>query len=157
MGSTLTAILIGNEKMTIAQVGDSRAYRFRDGQLTLITEDQTLVGMLQKRGLLTASQAETHPSKHVILQALGQDKVVIPEVRSYPFQDDDYFLLCTDGLSSYVEHDQIEMILSSDEDEYTHCQRLVGAANDAGGFDNVTVLLVRLKMRPHRIGCIPHN
>ena len=146
MGSTLTAVHIGDGVMTIAQVGDSRAYMFRDGRLWLLTEDQTLVGLLQKRGMLTPEQAETHPAKHVILQALGQDKEVVPELRSATLQHDDYLLLCTDGLSSYVEQPTIEAILAADDDEYTHCQRLVDAANAAGGADNVTVLLVRLKM-----------
>jgi protein phosphatase len=146
MGSTLTAVHISDGVMTIAQVGDSRAYMFRDGRLWLLTEDQTLVGLLQKRGMLTPEQAETHPAKHVILQALGQDKEVVPELRSATLQHDDYLLLCTDGLSSYVEQPTIEAILAADDDEYTHCQRLVDAANAAGGADNVTVLLVRLKM-----------
>ena len=144
MGSTLTAIHISQAMMTVAQVGDSRAYSFRDGELKLLTEDQTLVGMLQKRGLLTDDQAQTHPSKHVILQALGQDKDICAEISSHPFQDDDYLLLCTDGLSSYVDHEIIEEILSSSLDTPTHCQHLIDAANASGGLDNVTVVLARL-------------
>ena len=131
--------------MTVAQVGDSRAYSFRDGKLTLLTEDQTLVGMLQKKGLLTDDQAQSHPSKNVILQALGQDKDVDPEIGSLEFQDNDYLLLCTDGLSSYVDHEAIEKILSSNLDPPTHCQRLVDAANASGGLDNITVVLARLE------------
>ncbi len=146
MGSTITAIHIGRDTLTIAQVGDSRAYTFREGKLNLLTEDQTLVGMLQKRGLLTDQQAENHPSKHVILQALGQDKEISAEISSCKFQDDDYILLCTDGLSSYVDHDTIEKILSSSLDTPTHCQHLVDAANASGGLDNVTVLLARLEV-----------
>ncbi len=147
MGSTLTVIHIGHGVMTVAQIGDSRAYTFRDGKLTLLTEDQTLVGMLQKKGILTAEQAQTHPSKHVILQALGQDKAITPDLRSYALQDDDYLLLCTDGLTSYVDHHTIETILASADNEPTHCQRLIEASYAAGGGDNVTVLLVRLKMQ----------
>lgn len=146
MGSTLTAIHIGQETMTLAQIGDSRAYLFRDGKLKLLTEDQTLVGMLQKRGLLTDDQAKTHPSKHVILQALGQDKDIYAEIGSHPFQDNDYLLLCTDGLSSYVDHETIEKILSSSTDTPTHCQHLIDAANTSGGLDNVTVILARLEI-----------
>jgi len=145
MGSTITAIHIGQETMTVAQVGDSRAYSFRDGKLKLLTEDQTLVGMLQKRGLLTDDQAQDHPSKHVILQALGQDKDVHTEISSHKFQDNDYLLLCTDGLSSYVGHETIEKILSSDSDTPRHCQHLIDAANANGGLDNVTVVLARLQ------------
>lgn len=145
MGSTITAIHVGHDMMTVAQVGDSRAYAFRDGKLNLLTEDQTLVGMLQKRGLLTDDQAQTHPSKHVILQALGQDKEVYAEIGAHEFQDNDYLLLCTDGLSSYVDHETIEKILSSSSDTPTHCQHLIDAANANGGLDNVTVILARLE------------
>ena len=145
MGSTLTAVHIGSRMITVAQVGDSRAYSFRDGRLSMLTEDQTLVGLLQRRGILTEEQAQVHPSKHVILQALGQDKIIIPEVRSFSFQDGDYLLLCTDGLTSFVDDSTIEMILASGDDEPTQCQRLVDAANAAGGPDNITVLLVRLQ------------
>ncbi|WP_089933094.1 PP2C family protein-serine/threonine phosphatase [Candidatus Entotheonella palauensis] len=144
MGSTITAIHVGQDVMTVAQVGDSRAYSFRDGKLKLLTEDQTLVGMLQKRGLLTDDQAQSHPSKHVILQALGQDKEVYAEIDSHQLRDNDYLLLCTDGLSSYVDHETIEKILSSSSDTPTHCQHLVDAANANGGLDNVTVVLARL-------------
>ncbi len=145
MGSTITAIHIGQETMTVAQVGDSRAYSFRDGKLKLLTEDQTLVGMLQKRGLLTDDQAQTHPSKHVIWQALGQDKEISAEICSHQFQHNDYLLLCTDGLSSYVDHETIEKILASSSDTPTHCQHLIDAANANGGLDNVTVILARLE------------
>jgi PPM family protein phosphatase len=147
MGSTITAIHLGQGTMTVAQVGDSRAYSFRDGKLKLLTEDQTLVGMLQKRGLLTNAQAQNHPSKHVILQALGQDREICAEIYSHRFQDNDYLLLCTDGLSSYVDHETIEEILSSSLDTPTHCQRLIDAANANGGLDNVTVVLARLKIK----------
>jgi protein phosphatase len=146
MGSTITAIHIGQGMMTVAQVGDSRAYSFRDGKLELLTEDQTLVGMLQKKGLLTDEQALSHPSKHVILQALGQDKEIYAEISSHKIQDNDYLLLCTDGLSSYVGHDTIEKILSSSSDTPTHCQHLIDAANANGGLDNVTVVLARLEI-----------
>jgi protein phosphatase len=101
--------------------------------------------MLQKRGLLTDDQAQSHPSKHMILQALGQDKDVHAEISSHKFQDNDYLLLCTDGLSSYVDHETIEKILSSDSDIPMHCQHLIDAANANGGLDNVTVVLARLQ------------
>jgi protein phosphatase len=146
MGSTITAIHIGQKMMTVAQVGDSRAYSLREGRLKLLTEDQTLVGMLQKKGLLTDEQALSHPSKHVILQALGQDKEVYAEISSHQLQDNDYLLLCTDGLSSYVDHDTIEKILASNADTPTHCRHLIDAANTNGGLDNVTVILARLEI-----------
>ena len=147
MASTLTLVHVGQTALTIAQVGDSRAYRFSAGKLTLITEDQTVVHMMQKKGMLTAEEAQSHPHRNIILQALGQDKSVLPELQTLPFQHNDCLLLCSDGLSSYVAHEQIEAIMASGEDEHVRCRRLVEAANGAGGADNVTVLLARLIIR----------
>lgn len=146
MASTLTAIHVGEADITIAQVGDSRAYRFGNGPLTMLTEDQTVVRMMQKKGLLTEEEAQRHPHRNVILQALGQDKEVLPEIQTLPLQDGDCLLLCSDGLTSYVSHERIEAILNEEQDEYTRCRRLVEAANAAGGSDNVTVLLARVIM-----------
>jgi serine/threonine protein phosphatase PrpC len=144
MASTLTLVHLGHGVMTIAQVGDSRAYRFNGGKLTLLTEDQTVVHMMQKKGMLTPEEAQNHPHRNIILQALGQDKSVLPEMQTLPFLHNDCLLLCSDGLSSYVAHERIEAIMSSGEDEHMRCRRLVEAANAAGGADNVTVLLARL-------------
>lgn len=144
MGSTLTAIHIGQDRMTSVQVGDSRAYLFSHDQLKLITEDQTIVHMLHKKGMLTDEEAQNHPDRHVVLQALGQGDGVAPAIQSQPFKDGDCLLLCTDGLSSYVSHEHIEDILKTEKDENVRCQRLIDAANAAGGADNVTVLLARL-------------
>jgi serine/threonine protein phosphatase PrpC len=144
MASTLTAVHVGHGVVTIAQVGDSRAYRFSGGKLTLLTEDQTIVHMMQKKGMLTPEEAQNHPHRNIILQALGQDKSVLPELQTLPFSHDDCLLLCSDGLSSYVTHERIEEIMASGEDEHVRCRHLVEAANGAGGADNVTVLLARL-------------
>ena len=132
MASTLTLVHVGHGGLTIAQVGDSRAYRFSAGKLTLLTEDQTVVHMMQKKGMLTAEEAQRHPHRNIILQALGQDKSVLPELQTLPFHHNDCLLLCSDGLSSYVAHEQIESILASGEDEHVRCRRLVEAANAAG-------------------------
>lgn len=144
MASTLTAVHVGHGVMTIAQVGDSRAYRFSEGKLTLLTDDQTIVHMMQKKGMLTPEEAQNHPHRNIILQALGQDKSVMPEIQTLPFHHNDCLLLCSDGLSSYVEHERIEAIMASGEDEHMRCRHLIEAANAAGGADNVTVLLARL-------------
>lgn len=144
MASTLTAVHVGQGTITLAQIGDSRAYRFSKGQLTLLTEDQTVVHMMQKKGLLTPEEAQNHPHRNIILQALGQDKTVLPEIHTVPYQHNDYLLLCSDGLSSYVAHERITEIMASSPDEHRCCHHLVAAANEAGGVDNVTVLLARL-------------
>ncbi|MGE3536096.1 MAG: PP2C family serine/threonine-protein phosphatase [Candidatus Tectimicrobiota bacterium] len=144
MASTLTAVHVGPGGLTIAQVGDSRAYRLSQGKLTLLTEDQTVVHMMQKKGMLSPEEAQNHPHRNIILQALGQDKSVLPELQTLPLQHGDCLLLCSDGLSSYVDHAQMEAIMASGEDEHIRCRRLIEAANGAGGADNVTVLLARL-------------
>ena len=159
MASTLTAVHVGHGVMTVAQVGDSRAYRFSGGKLTLLTDDQTVVHMMQKKGILTPEEAQNHPHRNIILQALGQDKSVSPEIQTLPFAHNDCLLLCSDGLSSYVAHEQIEEIMASGEDEHVLCRHLVEAANAAGGADNVTVLLARLiikeSVRPEAPGRLP--
>jgi serine/threonine protein phosphatase PrpC len=144
MASTLTAVHVGDGILTVAQIGDSRAYLFRNGILTLLTEDQTIVHSMQKRGVLTEAEASIHPLRHLILQALGQDSAVCPAVHTYSFLSDDWVLLCTDGLSSYVSTEQIVTLLASEADAPTRCRALINAANACGGADNVTVLLARL-------------
>jgi protein phosphatase len=146
MGSTLTAIHITHGMMAVAQVGDSRAYVWCDGKLTPLTQDQTVACLLRKQGVLTDEEAARHPCRHVLLQALGQGKTLLPDIRTLPFKDGDCVLLCTDGLSSYVDHGTIETILASNVDEEVRCSRLIEAANGSGGADNVTVLLARLMM-----------
>ncbi len=144
MGSTLTAVHVGQERLTLAQVGDSRAYRFSHGTLEQLTEDQTVVNIMLKKGVLTPEAARCHPNRHIILQALGQNGKVTPEVWSLPFQPGDCLLLCSDGLSSFVPHEALEAILQVEKDENRRCRRFIEAAYAGGGADNVTVLLARL-------------
>ena len=147
MASTLTAIHVtADGVLLVGQIGDSRAYLFRHGELTALTEDQTMVSHLQKTGLLSEQEVATHPYRHVILQALGQDHPVQPVIRSYPFQHGDRLLLCTDGLSSYVSHPRIEAILAQEADEQASYRALIQAANAKGGPDNVTVLIASLRV-----------
>ena len=148
MSSTLTAVHLDHDTMTIVQVGDSRAYLFANGRLTLLTEDQTIVHKMLKNGMLTEEEAQVHPDRHAILQAMGQERAIAPVITQAPFQADACLLLCSDGLSSYVEHQCIERILNERADEQTQCQQLLEAAYAAGGDDNVTILLARLQPLP---------
>lgn len=144
MSSTLTAVHVGYDCITVAQVGDSRAYRFAHGSLVLLTEDQTVVHMMLKKGLITPEEADKHPDRHVILQALGKDGEITPDVRTFPFEPGECLLLCSDGLSSFVSHGEIETIMRTEKDENMRCRRFIEAAYTAGGGDNITVLLARL-------------
>lgn len=145
MASTLTALHItADSQLIVGQVGDSRAYLWRDRQLIALTEDQTMVQYLQKSGALSECEIARHPYRHIILQALGQDHPVQPDVRTYRCQNGDRLLLCTDGLSSYVHLDRIEAIMAQAADEYTICQALIQEANAHGGPDNITVLVASL-------------
>jgi PPM family protein phosphatase len=151
MASTLTAIHVtADGVLLVGQIGDSRAYLFRHGKLTVLTEDQTMVSQLQKTGLLSEQEVATHPYKHIILQALGQDHPIQPDIRSYPIHHGDRLLLCTDGLSSYVSHPRIEAILAQEADEQAMCRALIRAANATGGLDNVTVLIASLRVEQGR-------
>jgi protein phosphatase len=145
MSSTLTAAYVTHNEVAIAQVGDSRAYHFANGSLTQLTEDQTIVQMMLKKGMLTNEEAQNHPDRHVILQAMGQERAITPEITRAPLRYDDCILLCSDGLSSYVDHQCIERILNEDTNEPTRCNRLLEAAYAAGGEDNVTILLASLR------------
>jgi protein phosphatase len=118
---------------------------YRDGKLIMLTEDQTMVRYLQKTGVLSEAEVANHPHRHIILQALGQDRPVQPDIRTYFFQEGDRLLLCTDGLSSYVNVGQIEAMIAREVDEYSLCKRLIEAANGLGGPDNITVLIATLE------------
>jgi protein phosphatase len=144
MSSTMTAVHVGYDRVTVAQVGDSRAYRFAHGKLVPLTEDQTVVHMMLKRGLISPEEADKHPDRHVILQALGKDGEITPEVQTFPFDPGECLLLCSDGLSSFVSHEEIETIMRTEKDENMRCRRCIEAAYAAGGGDNITVLIARL-------------
>ena len=102
MGTTVTAAYVGEQEVTIAHVGDSRAYLLRDGELTRLTRDHSLVGELVARGKLTEEQAETHPQRSVITRALGPEPEVQVDVQAYQARAGDVFMVCSDGLTSMV-------------------------------------------------------
>src|SRR5262249_16552365 len=128
-----------------AHVGDSRAYVFRDGVLGLLTQDHTLVGELVRQGKLTEEQAAEHPQRSVITRALGIDPEVEVDTRTYGARAGDVVLLCSDGLTSMISESQIAGVLSSETDLDAAAERLVREANEAGGRDNITVILFTLE------------
>ncbi len=145
MGTTLTAVYVDDDDLAVAHVGDSRAYIFRDGGLTRLTQDHSLVEELVRQGKLTEEQAAEHPQRSIITRALGIELDVEVDTWTYPVRAGDVVLLCSDGLTSMIGEDRIAEILSS-EPRLEHAgERLISAANDAGGRDNITVVLFRLE------------
>jgi serine/threonine protein phosphatase PrpC len=145
MGTTLTAIYVGKQEVSIAHVGDSRAYRLRAGELVKLTDDHSLVDELIRQGRLTPEEAVEHPQRSVITRALGPEGAVQVDTRSYPAQDGDVYLLCSDGLTTMVPEDRLLEVLLANEQLRDAGEALIATANEAGGRDNITVLLLRLE------------
>jgi serine/threonine protein phosphatase PrpC len=145
MGTTVTAAYVGEREVTIAHVGDSRAYLLRDGKLSRLTRDHSLVGELVARGKLTEEQAESHPQRSVITRALGPEPDVQVDVDTYPARSGDVFMVCSDGLTSMVPEARVTPILEAAGSLEQAGRELIAAANDAGGRDNITVILFRLE------------
>jgi serine/threonine protein phosphatase PrpC len=145
MGTTLTAALVVGTTVAIGHVGDSRAYRIRTGQLEQLTDDHSLVADLVRSGRITPEEADTHPQRSVITRALGTDPDVDVDTFSVEAEAGDLFLLCSDGLTTMVEDQQILDIIGRSEGLAEASKALVKAANRAGGEDNITVVLFSLQ------------
>jgi serine/threonine protein phosphatase PrpC len=145
MGTTLTAVYLVDDYLAVAHVGDSRAYIFRDGKLIRLTQDHSLVEELVRQGKLTEAQAAEHPQRSIITRALGIEIDVEVDTWSYPMRAGDVVLLCSDGLTSMISEDAITGILGTESNLPRAADRLIGAANDAGGRDNITVVLFRIE------------
>lgn len=144
MGTTVTLALIDNKdghyNLYLGHVGDSRAYLLRAKELKQITSDHSVVGQLVKNGSLSKDEAFNHPHRHIVTQALGIDQIEI-ETYSNTLSHQDQVILCTDGLTDVVNDQQIEEILNNNEPQ-TAADKLIKAANDNGGPDNITVIIV---------------
>ncbi len=145
MGTTLTAAYLDDTHLSVAHVGDSRAYLFRDGELERLTQDHSLVEELVRRGKLTAEQAAEHPQRSIITRALGPEPEVDVDTWTYPVRAGDVLLLCSDGLTSMISEEQVAEILGSTDDLDNAAAQLIAKANEAGGRDNITVVLFRLE------------
>ena len=145
MGTTLTAAYVGDAHVAIAHVGDSRAYLFRDGTLQRLTQDHSLVDELVRRGKLTEEEAAEHPQRSIITRALGPEPDVEVDTWTYPGRSGDVILLCSDGLTSMISEERVRAILDSHENLDAAGETLINEANEAGGRDNITVVLFRLE------------
>jgi protein phosphatase len=142
MGTTLTAAQIEDDEAHLVHVGDSRAYLERAGSLRMLTEDHTLVNRMVKAGEISAAEADVHPHRNVLLRALGTDPDVEVDEQDVGLLVGDRLLLCSDGLTSMVAEEQVQAILESEPSPQTAAERLVRAANRAGGIDNITVVVL---------------
>jgi len=144
MGTTVAATLIHDQILSLAHVGDSRVYLIRHGDLQPLTVDHSLVAEKVRHGLLTESEAERSPDKHIVTRALGIDARVEVEVSEMPLMSGDVLLLCSDGLTSKVKHDDIAAVVCGEGELQAMADGLVETANRAGGHDNITVVLARV-------------
>ena len=144
MGTTLTLVKVHGEEVSLAHVGDSRAYRMRDGELAQLTRDHSLVAELERSGQITPEAAEHHPQRSIITRALGPEPDVEVDTYTLAGRDGDVFLICSDGLTSMITDDEVAFILSSASSLDQAADALVRAANQSGGKDNITVILFGL-------------
>jgi serine/threonine protein phosphatase PrpC len=144
MGTTCTLAMLDDASLHIAHVGDSRAYLLRDGDLSQITEDHTLVGRMVREGKLRPEEAERHPQRSIVTRALGVDPDVEVDTQTIELREGDRILLCSDGLSSMVDQDSIAEVLNDRADPQDASELLVQLANDAGGEDNITAVVIEV-------------
>jgi PPM family protein phosphatase len=143
MGTTVTAAALVDDHLFFAQVGDSRGYLIRQGQLVQLTRDQSLVNQLIEAGQLTEEEAETFEHNNIILQALGTADTVQVDLTYCELRRGDILLLCSDGLSGMVRFDDIRESVRSTSEPIDACKQLTERANQAGGHDNITVIVVQ--------------
>ena len=157
MGTTLVSALICNDIMYIANVGDSRMYMYHNGELTQLTHDHSYVQMLVDMGMITKEEAATNPRRNILTRAVGTEKIIEVDITSMKLPPDSaYFLLCSDGLYNFLYESDLVNILESDSEVYDddyeadlayRTDRLIDAANDNGGGDNITTILLRIPDR----------
>jgi protein phosphatase len=142
MGTTLTAVRVQDERLHLAHVGDSRMYLLRDGRLERITRDHTIVEQLVDQGRMSAEDAKIHPQRSILTRALGVDEDIQVDEADVDVRPGDRVLLCSDGLTGMVDEDRILSILTDTPDPQAACAALIEAANEAGGQDNITAVVL---------------
>jgi protein phosphatase len=145
MGTTLTAALITPQGLHLAHVGDSRAYLLRGGTLRQLTEDHTLINRMIRTGEITPDEAEVHPHRNVLLRVLGTEADVEVDEQDVGLLDGDRVILCSDGLTNMITEDQLLAIAGAAPTPQDAADRLVRAANRAGGIDNITVVVLDVR------------
>ena len=151
LGTTLTGFISYKDRITIFHVGDTRLYRLRDGFLKQLTSDHTLVETLLSMGKISREEMKKHPDRHVLLHCLGggeKNQSIQPDVQSlrFPTEPEDVFILCSDGLSGLLSHEEMEKTIKLGYDLPDTVKRLIAIANGRGGPDNITVIAVKRMM-----------
>ena len=144
MGTTVVAGLLNEQILSLAHVGDSRAYLLREKRLSRLTDDHSWVHEQVAAGILTEEEAKSHPLKNVVTRALGGGPSVSPDLQELAFSASDRFLFCSDGLTTMLSDEEIEEAAASEEDPEALCQTLIDLANEKGGVDNITVVVARV-------------
>jgi protein phosphatase len=140
MGTTLTAVLVNGGRAHVVHAGDSRCYMFRDGQLRQLTDDHSWIAEQLKAGAISEAEAKSSKFRHVITKSIGFERDIDADLKSVPVSPGDCFLLCSDGMSNYIEHGELERIVAMTW--YRRLpQQLIELANDRGGDDNITVVV----------------
>lgn len=142
MGATIVAVMLAEERATIAHVGDSRAYRLRNGELELLTQDHSFIAEQVRQGFMTEQEANNSNLQNVLLRAIGADSEVDVEVNEELFTEGDTLLLCSDGLTKELSDARIAEVLNAFDDPEAAAQQLIKLANDAGGSDNISVIVL---------------
>ncbi|WP_309637818.1 Stp1/IreP family PP2C-type Ser/Thr phosphatase [Methylibium sp.] len=143
MGTTLVVAVLRESRLLLGHIGDSRAYRWRDSELSQITRDHSLLQEQMDAGLITPEQAAVSNHKNLVTRAVGVEDTVLLETHLHQTQPGDCILMCSDGLSDMIDDDQIASLLREHDSLPEAAQALVEAANDAGGRDNISIILVR--------------
>lgn len=146
MATTVAMLYIGSGKAYVVNVGDSRVYLARDGQLLQVTEDHSYVNELLKKGTITREEAENHPERNMITRALGSEEKVEPDFYQFQVYKGDRILLCTDGLYNEVQEEEISEISKIAIDTQVMAQELIERANEYGGRDNISVICVEIEV-----------
>jgi protein phosphatase len=146
MGTTCTALALHDGHAYFAHVGDSRGYMIRAGEISQITHDHSIVGEMVRSGIISDEDARHHPKRNVITRSLGaqEDTAADMPATPLPLQADDVFVLCSDGLTTYLTDDDISAAVAANEPEEA-CKQMVKMANEAGGRDNITVQVITVR------------
>lgn len=143
-GTTATVVLLRGDLAFISHVGDSRAYLFAEGNLELLTRDHSLVRRLQELGQLSAEEAEVHPQRNVLYRAIGQGDTIEIDPTTRRLVPGSRVLLCSDGLWGVIGDEAIERIMSEESDPQAACEKMVELANEGGGHDNITAVMLEM-------------